>query len=248
MKKNELVVAGLGPGQREHMTLAVINALKSADCVVGYKGYMGFVDDLTRGKEVYSTGMRGEIDRIGKALEFAMGGRKTVVVSSGDSGVYGMAGLIFEMLTPEQEKTIQLTVLPGITAACSAAALSGAPLMQDYCSISLSDLLVDKGVIMKRVNAAAEGDFVTVLYNPKSKKRRELLRETLDRFREARDGDTPVSVVTNAYREGQEVLLCRLSLMDDYFESVNMFSTIIIGNSRSRIKGDRLLTPRGYHV
>jgi len=191
--------------------------------------------------------MTEEIDRCKKALEIAAEGETVSIISSGDAGVYGMAGLIMELAikTPEF-KDIEIKVVPGITAVSAAAAIVGAPLTHDFAVISLSDLLTPWEVIAKRLKCASEGDFVIALYNPKSKKRTEHIIKAREIIEQHRTGTTPVAIVTNAYREGQTVTISNLRDFAD--AEIGMLSVVIIGNSQSFLKGNKIVTPRGYRA
>nr|WP_321259543.1 precorrin-3B C(17)-methyltransferase [uncultured Pseudodesulfovibrio sp.] len=237
----------LGPGDESLLTPAARKALEEADVVAGYKGYIELTPpELLEGKEVVSTGMMGEVERVKSAVECARSGRKTVMVCSGDAGIYAMAGLILEILEAEGllEK-IPFEVIPGVAAFNAASALLGAPLMHDFASISLSDLLTPWELIEKRLAAAASADFVIAIYNPRSRKRHDHLQKALDIIAKFRSPETPVGVVGKAYRPGQSVKAVTLNSVD--FEAVDMQTVLIVGNSATRIAGGRLLTPRGYH-
>jgi precorrin-3B C17-methyltransferase len=238
----EITVVGLGPGDPDQITPAVRKALESADIVAGYGTYLDLIAPLIQGKEQVSTGMRRETERVDMVLALAQEGKRVCLVSSGDAGLYGMAGLLLERAGDEADK---VTVLPGISSAFSSAALLGAPLMHDTVLLSLSDLLTKADLIRKRLRAAAEGDFVTVLYNPKSKKRTSLIKEAQDLFLKERSADTPVGIVRNGWREGQEIALIRLDEMADH-PMIDMLSTVVIGNSTTRIVAGKMVTPRGY--
>jgi len=222
------------------------HALSLARTVVGYTGYIDCLpSEVLAGKEVIATGMTGEVARCERAVESALAGFDTAVVSSGDAGVYGMAGLVLEILEKRGLLTrIEFEVIPGIPAVCAAAALLGAPLTHDFAVISLSDLLTPWEVIVKRIEAAAAADFVIALYNPRSKRRSGQLAQALGIVRRARGAAVPVGLVRQAFREGQKVGVCRLDAFDP--EAVDMLSLVIVGNSMTRIAGDRMLTPRGY--
>lgn len=236
----KLYVVGIGPGGLDYMTLKAKKVIEEVDVVVGYTKYLEMIKPLIENKEVFATGMRGEEERCRKALEIAK--NKTVaVVSTGDSGIYGMAGLILQ-LQEEQE----VEIIPGVTASSAAASIVGAPLMHDNCNISLSDLLTPYDLIKKRIRLAAEGDFIISLYNPKSHGRPHYLKEAIDVIKEFRGEDTPIAVVKHALREGQEVNLYTLGNFTD--EKVDMMSIVIIGNTNSFYKGEKFITPRGYHV
>lgn len=236
----KLYVIGIGPGGLEHMTFKARKAIEESEIIVGYTKYISMIKSIIEGKEVYSTGMRGEEQRCREALKLSKD--KTVaLVSTGDSGIYGMAGLILEMRQHEY-----VEIIPGITASSAAGSVVGAPLMHDNCNISLSDLMTPYEDIKKRVKLAAEGDFIISLYNPKSKGRPEYLKEAIEIIREFRDDKTPVAVVRNALRDDESYSLITIKDFND--EIVDMFSIVIIGNSKSFIKDGYFITPRGYKV
>jgi len=217
---------------------------------VGYTRYVDLLSPLTGGKEVFSTGMTHEVERCRKAIELAAGGRKAAVVSSGDSGIYGMAGLVLEILSSgggkEAGGRVTVEVIPGVPAFVSAASILGAPLMHDFASISLSDLLTPRELIERRVEAAGAGDFVIVFYNPKSSKRTEGIKRAVGIVRKYRDADTPVGIVRNAAREGEETRITTLGNIEDLYEMIDMLTVVIIGNSKTFVSGSRMITPRGY--
>ncbi|WP_020611208.1 precorrin-3B C(17)-methyltransferase [Sediminispirochaeta bajacaliforniensis] len=246
--KGVLYVVGIGPGSPEHMTLAAIRAIEACEVVVGYNRYLQFLGELIEGKETVASGMRKEKDRAVAAIDLARTGRRVAVVSTGDAGIYGMAGLILELAGTDAGECFDLRILPGVTAASSAAALLGAPLMHDFAVISLSDLLTEASLIEKRLRLAAEGDFITVLYNPKSRSRKALLEKALEFFRARRSLDTPAAVVTNALREGQSVRLESLGSIDADDPDIGMSSVVVIGNSSSYRQGRWFITPRGYKI
>lgn len=238
MKK--LYVIGIGPGGIDYLTIKAKKAIEESDIIVGYTKYIEMVQPLLEGKEIFKTGMKGEEERCRKAIELAQ--EKVVsVISTGDAGIYGMAGLILQL-----DNNPNIEIIPGVTASSAAASILGAPLMHDNCNISLSDLMTPYELIKKRVENAAEADFVISLYNPKSKGRPHYLGECIDIIKKYRDGKTPIGVVKNALRDGQEVRIFTLDNFDT--EVVDMFSIVIIGNSQSYIEEDRIITPRGYKV
>ncbi len=241
-----MTVVGLGPGDASLLAPAARMALERADAVVGYKGYMKFVaPELLEGREVFSTGMTGEVERGNKALEYALQGLNTVVVSSGDAGIYAMSGLVLELLESRKlAHDLEFEVVPGIPALAAAAALLGAPLMHDFACISLSDLLTPWEVIEKRLEYAARGDFVIILYNPKSRKRAGHLQKALDIVGSHRSVETPAGIVSRAFRPGQRVTVTTLAGLDP--EEADMQSIVVLGNSSTRASGGRMLTPRGY--
>lgn len=236
----KLYVIGIGPGGLDEMTLRAFKAIEESDIIVGYTKYIEMVKDLIKDKEIFKTGMRGEEERCREALELSKD-KKVALISTGDSGIYGMAGLILEMRKDEN-----VEIIPGITASSAAGSVLGAPLMHDNCNISLSDLMTPYEDIKKRVRLAAEGDFVISLYNPKSKGRPHYLRECVDIIKEFRGEETPIAVVRNALREGESKEIFTLKDFND--EVVDMFSIVIIGNSKSYIKDGYFVTPRGYKI
>ena len=236
----KLYVIGIGPGGLSHMTIRAMEAIKESDIVVGYNKYIDMIKPLLQGKEVFSTGMMGEEERCKKALELCHD-KIVSVISTGDAGIYGMAGLILQLRIDEE-----VEVIPGVTASSAAASVLGAPLMHDNCNISLSDLMTPYELIKKRVKLAAEGDFIISLYNPKSKGRPHYLRESIDAIRKHRAGTVPIAVVKNALRDGQEVSISTLDTFDENI--VDMLSIVIIGNSQSYVKDGKFITPRGYKV
>ena len=240
-----IYVIGIGPGCRDLMTQEAISAMEDAEVIVGYKTYIKLVEDFIKDKEVVQNGMRKEVDRCQDAIDIAKTGKKVAVISSGDAGIYGMAGLILELIT-KQELDIPVKVVPGVTASIGAAAVLGAPIMHDFCHISLSDLMTPWEVIEKRLRLAAEADFVICLYNPRSKGRSEHLADAFKIMGEFKDGSTPVGIVKDVGREDQEKFICTFDTMD--FERVDMTTMVIIGNKSTYIHDDLMLTPRGYTV
>ncbi len=241
-------MVGIGPGNPENLSQRAAKAISDAEVVVGYRPYVELIESLLSPEQkVIGSGMRREVQRAKEALEFASAGKSVVVISSGDAGIYGMAGLVLEMLFEIGDpKTVDFEVIPGITAASAAAALLGAPLMNDFVVISLSDLMTPWEVILSRAEAAAIGDFVTVLYNPKSKRRIQQIRTVRDVFLRYRRKETPVGIVTGAGREGEKVVISELDCFLE--EEINMFSLVVIGNSQSYIREGKMVTPRGYEI
>ena len=236
----KLYVIGIGPGGLDHMTLRAKEAIDECNIVVGYNKYIDMIKPLVENKELFSTGMRGEEARCKKALELSKD-NTVALISTGDSGIYGMAGLILQMQNDEV-----VEVIPGVTASSAAGSVIGAPLMPDNCNISLSDLMTPYDLIKKRVRNAADADMIISLYNPRSKGRPHYLREAIEIIKEYRSLDTPVAVVRHALRDGQEVRMFTLENFDE--EVVDMFSIVIVGNSQSFIKNGKFITPRGYDV
>lgn len=244
MIKGKLTIAGLGPGQTEDLTPAVASALHEADVVIGYKYYFRFIGNYIRPDTLcVDTGMRQERQRAEEAFVHALEGKKVCIISSGDAGIYGMAPLVMEM-RHEKGTDVEVEVLPGISAFQKAASLLGAPIGHDLCLISLSDLMTPWRVIEKRIRAAAEADFVTAIYNPKSGGRYWQLYRLQEIFLSCREGNTPVGYVRQAGRPEQVVHLTTLEEFDP--EQVDMFTVVLIGNSRSFISDGRFITPRGY--
>lgn len=245
-----ITVVGLGPGDAALLPPMAREALSRAKAIVGYKGYIELLEpELLEGRQVLSTGMTGEVERCGAAIDLAVSGVETVVVSSGDAGVYAMSGLVLELMEARGLlDAIRFEVVPGIPALCAAAALLGAPLMHDFAVISLSDLLTPWELIERRLAAAAAADFVVVLYNPRSGCRKDQLPKALGILSAARPGATPVGLVKRAFRPGQEVIATTLSALDP--EAVDMQSILVVGNASTRLVhglgGGRMLTPRGY--
>ena len=236
----KLYVIGIGPGGLDHMTLRAKEAIDECNIVVGYNKYIDMIKPLVENKELFSTGMRGEEARCKKALELSKD-NTVALISTGDSGIYGMAGLILQMQNDEV-----VEVIPGVTASSAAGSVIGAPLMHDNCNISLSDLMTPYDLIKKRVRNAADADMIISLYNPRSNGRPHYLREAIEIIKEYRSLDTPVAVVRHALRDGQEVRMFTLENFDE--EVVDMFSIVIVGNSQSFIKNGKFITPRGYDV
>ncbi|WP_307403302.1 precorrin-3B C(17)-methyltransferase [Desulfofundulus luciae] len=238
-------MVGTGPGSIEHLSPRALKALQEADVIAGYKTYIELIAPIVEGKEIISTGMTREVERCRAAIQRARGGQKVALVSSGDPGVYGMAGLALEILHRENLlDQVEVEIIPGITSATAAAALLGAPLMHDFVVMSLSDLLTPWEVIEKRLALAAQGDFVVVLYNPASHKRTSQIRRARELLLQHKKASTPVGIVRKAYRDGEEVVITDLEHMLDH--PLDMFSIVIIGNNQTQRMGNFLVTPRGY--
>ena len=241
----KIIVAGIGPGSKEDITPAVLEAVREADAVVGYKYYFQFIEAYVKpGCECIDTGMKKERERAEQAFLLAGQGKTVCVISSGDAGLYGMAPLIYEMKR-EKQSDIEVVTLPGISAFQKAASLLGAPIGHDVCLISLSDLMTPWSVIERRIKAAVVGDFVTAVYNPKSNGRYWQLYRLQELFLQERSADTPVGYVRQAGREEQEVKVTTLGAFDP--EDVDMFTVILIGNSQSYVSDGKMITPRGYY-
>lgn len=235
-----LYVVGVGPGGAKQRTFEAVEAIASSDLVIGYETYVSLVEDLAAGKEVRRYKMREEVKRALDAVEEALGGRTVALVSGGDAQVYGMAPLVFEILS-RRGLELDVAVVPGVTAALAVAARLGAPLGDDFAVVNLSDLLTPRETILKRVEAAAAGDFVLVFYNPIDLG---LLKEALEVVARYRGLSAPVGVVKNAYRPGEWRWVGTLGELD--VGVVDMRTTVIVGNSSTYIWGGYLITPRGY--
>jgi len=245
------MLVGIGPGSIDHMTERARAAIAEADTVIGYVTYIKLVADLIEGKEVIRKSMTEELDRAIEALERARAGKKVALISSGDAGVYGMAGPTFEVLfqagwTPpaDGEPGIEVEVVPGASALNSCAALVGAPLTHDFCAISLSDLLTPWPTIARRLDAVAMADFVVALYNPKSGRRTRQIVEAQRLFLRHRRADTPVAIVKSAYRRRERIEFTTLDAMCE--AEIGMLSTVLIGNSNTVVQHGLMVTPRGY--
>jgi len=245
MNKAQISVIGIGPGSPEDITPAALDAMKRCDVVVGYRYYFQFIQSfLPPGTDCIDTGMKREKARAEQAFDLAEQGKSVCVISSGDAGIYGMVPLIYEMKR-ERNSGVEINVIPGISAFQKAAALLGAPMGHDFCVISLSDLMTPWARIEKRIMAAAQADFVTAVYNPKSEERYWQLYRLKEIFLQERSAETPVGFVRQAGREEQTVTTTSLGLFDP--EQIDMFTVVIIGNSQSYISDNKFITPRGYY-
>ena len=240
----KLYIVGIGPGEVTQMTQRAQAALERSELIVGYTDYVDLVRPLFPEKSFLTTSMRGEVERCRLAVEQALTGRTVSLVCSGDAGVYGMASPALE--AAEAYPQLDIEVVPGVTAACSGAALLGAPLSHDFAVISLSDLLTPWPLIEKRLACAAEADFVLCLYNPSSKKRADYLRRACEIVRRFRQAETPAGVVREIGRAGESHALMTLEELQEY--RADMFTTVFIGNSQTKILNGRLVTPRGYRT
>ena len=241
---NKVYVVGLGPGGIEQMTKRAQETLAACDVIAGYNVYVDLIKDDYKDKEFLSTGMRKEVERCKLAIEEALKGKTVAMISSGDAGVYGMAGIMYQIAAEYPE--LEVEVVPGITAACSGAAVLGAPLISDFTLISLSDLLTPWEKIEKRLDLASQADFVICLYNPSSFKRHDYLQKACDIMLKNQRADVPAGIVRNIGREGEEYEIMTLSELRD--AQVDMFSTVIIGNSQTEVINNKMVTPRGYKI
>lgn len=237
-----LYIVGLGPGGGAGMTAQAREALQASSLIVGYTAYIELIRGEFPGKELLSTPMRSELERCRLALERAEAGQDVAMVCSGDPGIYGMASPCLELA--EEYPGVRIELVPGVTAAASGAALLGAPLTHDFAVISLSDLLTPWETIERRLACAAQADFVICLYNPASHKRPGHLRRACELLLRELPAERPCGVVRNIGREGEESLVLTLAELREY--PADMFTTVFVGNSQTRVLGDRLVTPRGY--
>ena len=232
---NKLYVVGIGPGEYEQMTVRAINALKGSDTIIGYTVYVDLVKE-------HFPGMKKEVDRCVMAFQEAMKGKTVSMICSGDAGVYGMSGLMYEV--GKDYPQVELEIIPGVTAATGGAAVLGAPLIHDFCLISLSDLLTPWEKIESRLLHASEADFVICLYNPSSKKRHDYLMKACDLMMRYKKEDTVCGIVGNIGREGENMKIMTLKELRD--TSVDMFTTVFVGNSQTKEINGKMVTPRGY--
>ena len=240
----KVFLVGIGPGDAQQLTAAAMAALEQADVLCGYTVYLALIQPLFPEKEAFTTPMTRELERCQWALDTARQGKTVAMLCSGDAGVYGMAGPMFQLAQGMDE--VELEVIPGVTAALSGAAVLGAPLMHDFCVISLSDLLTPWEQIETRLRCAALGDFSICLYNPASKKRKDHLRRACDLLLESKSPDTVCGWVRNIGREGQESRILSLAELRD--TTVDMFTTVFIGSGTTQKLNGRMVTPRGYEA
>lgn len=238
----KIYVVGLGPGNKENMTFRAYDVLKNSDIIIGYKTYIDLIEGMFPDKKIIKSYMKKEVARCEETLKLALEGNIISLISSGDAGVYGMAGLMLEIADGQ----VEVEIVPGITSANASASLGGAPIVHDSVNISLSNLLTDWELIKKRIDLASQGDFVITLYNPKSSGRPELINEARDIMLKHKRKDTPVLIARNVGREGENYDITTLDKMLDY--EINMFSTVIIGNSNTKVLNNKMITPRGYKV
>jgi precorrin-3B C17-methyltransferase len=238
-------VVGIGPGNPLDRTFRAQAAIEASEVVAGYKRYVKSIADLIGDQEIIATGMTKEVDRCQQAIKAASEGKVVALISSGDAGIYGMAGLALEMIHAEQHD-IDIEIIPGVTAASATAASLGAPLMLDFAIISLSDLLVEWEVIRNRIQAVAKADLVVALYNPRSRKRIKQLDETVEIFLEHRPSKTPVGIGTNVGNEKEHLVITTLGELLQH--EIGMRSLVIIGNTESQVLGKWLINPRGYQL
>ena len=239
---NKLYVIGIGPGEYEQMTLKAIHAMEKSEVIIGYTVYVDLVKEHVPGKEFLTTPMKKEVDRCVMAFEEAKKGKVVSMICSGDAGVYGMSGLMYEVGVNYPE--VELEIIPGVTAATGGAAVLGAPLIHDFCLISLSDLLTPWEKIEARLLAAAEADFVVCLYNPSSRKRSDYLQKACDLMMQYKSPETVCGIVSYIGRDGEHYEVMDLKTLRD--TKVDMFTTVWVGNSQTKEINGKMVTPRGY--
>mgnify|MGYP000407170806 FL=1 len=239
---NKLYVIGIGPGEYEQMTLKAIHAMEKSEVIIGYTVYVDLVKEHFPGKEFLTTPMKKEVDRCVMAFEEAKKGKVVSMICSGDAGVYGMSGLMYEVGVNYPE--VELEIIPGVTAATGGAAVLGAPLIHDFCLISLSDLLTPWEKIEARLLAAAEADFVVCLYNPSSRKRSDYLQKACDLMMQYKSPETVCGIVSYIGRDGEYYEVMDLKTLRD--TKVDMFTTVWVGNSQTKEINGKMVTPRGY--
>ncbi len=241
--QGKLYIVGIGPGGVEHLTKRAHDVLTGSEYVVGNGTYLDQVAGVIKNSKTIRSGMGGEIERAKKAVELSRN-HVVSIISGGDANVYGMAGLVLEVA--QKAGDIELEVIPGVTALSAAASLLGAPVVSDFAVISLSDLLTPVEIIERRLKNAAEADFVIALYNPKSRSRKENFGSAIGIIRRYRSNGTPVGIVKNATREGEKVVATTLGRIMENNDDIDMRTIVLIGNSESRLWGNRIITPRGY--
>ena len=245
----KLYIVGVGPGHHPHMTFRAKRVIEESDTIVGYETYVNLVEDLIDGKDIHRYAMTQEVERAHQCIDLAKEGKIVSLVSSGDPGIYGMAGLIFEILAESgwnPETDLQVELVPGVSALNSCASLIGSPLMTDFAVVSMSDLLVPWEIIVKRVEAAAQGDYVIVIYNPSSKKRIHQLQDTRKLLLKYRKPSTPVAIIKGAFRKSQTIVMTDLEHLEEHSDKLGMISTVIVGNSSTYNFKDLMINPRGY--
>ncbi|TCK98654.1 cobalt-precorrin 3 C17-methyltransferase [Natranaerovirga hydrolytica] len=245
--KHTVYAIGIGPGHMDLMTLQAQKAILDCDAIVGYTVYIKQIQSMIQDKLIYENGMGNEIKRCEQSIKWALDGKKVAMVCSGDASLYGMAGLLEELVEKHDlTNQIEIEVIPGVSAAFSCSALLGAPIVEDFCTISLSDYMTPLETIFNRIQYAGKGDFTIALYNPRSKKRPHYLEQAIHILQKERDEHTPVGIVRQAYRQEQEIIRTTLNAIP--YEKVDMFATMIIGNSKTRWINNKMVTSRGYDL
>ena len=239
----KLYIVGIGPGSTEHLTKKAEMALLESEYVVGNGTYLDQIAEVIKDSKIIRSGMGGEVERAKEAVDLSKE-HIVSIISGGDANVYGMAGLVLEVA--EKERDIEIEVIPGVTALSAAASLLGAPVVSDFAVISLSDLLTPMEMIERRLNSAAEADFVIAIYNPKSRNRRQNFGRAMEIIKKFRNDETPVGIVKNAARKGEAVIATTLGRIMEYDDAIDMSTIVLVGNSESRLWDNRIITPRGY--
>lgn len=243
MNKKKIYVVGIGPGDMENISRKAYRILKNVDVIAGYSTYIDLVRDEFPHKDFYSSGMKKEVERCQEVLSICRSGKDVALISSGDAGIYGMAGIMLEVAL---ESEVEVEVVPGITSAIAGASLAGAPLMHDSATISLSDLLTDWDMILERLDAVSRADFVISLYNPRSRGRVKQIERAREIFLKYKSPETPVALLRNIGRSEESCILTDLENFLNF--QVDMFTMVIIGNSKSFISEGKMITPRGYRL
>ena len=239
-KKGKIYVVGIGPGKKQDMTYRAYKAMENSDVIIGYKTYINLIKEYFENKELINSPMKKEVDRCQDALNIAMEGKTVSLISSGDAGVYGMAGIMLEIV----DDSIEVEIISGVTATNAAGSVVGAPIMHDYVTISLSDLLTDWELIKKRLEKAEQGDFVVRKKKKKSRGRTTQIEEARDIMLKHKSKSTVVAIAKNIGRDDEEYVLTTLEQMLNY--DIDMSTIVIIGNSNTFIKNGKMITPRGY--
>lgn len=244
MSIKKIYIVGIGPGNLDDMSKRAYDTLKNSDVIIGYSVYIDLIKDEFKDKEIISSGMKKEIERCKECVEIYKQGKSVALISSGDSGIYGMAGPMLEILSSEN---IPVEVIPGITSSIAGAALAGAPIMHDSATISLSDLMTDWDVIEKRIHCCSDSDLIISIYNPKSKGRDWQIKKTQEIMLKYKKHDTPVAILKNIGRIGESYTA---STLKDFLDlDIDMFTMLIIGNSKTYVDSQgKMITPRGYKI
>ncbi|HIE32323.1 MAG TPA: precorrin-3B C(17)-methyltransferase [Methanosarcinales archaeon] len=244
--RGKLYIVGIGPGHPDQMTVAAQKAIASSRYIVGNATYLDQIKSIIADQTIITSSMGKEIARAREALELASGNDNVSIISGGDAGIYGMAGIALE-IADKTDADVDIEVVPGVTAASAAASILGSPITGDFAVISLSDLLTPWEDIERRLSSAAASDFVITLYNPKSRGRNTNFGRSIEIIKRHRKGSVPVGIVKDAFRGGESAVLTTLGDLLDFDDFVDMHTIIIIGNSESKLSGSMIITPRGYH-
>jgi precorrin-3B C17-methyltransferase len=244
--RGKLYIVGIGPGHPDLMTVAAQKAIAASRYIVGNATYLDQIKPVIADQEIITSSMGKEVARAREALDLASDENIVSIISGGDAGIYGMAGIVLE-IADKTDADVEIEVVPGVTAASAAASILGSPITGDFAVISLSDLLTPWEAIERRLSSAAASDFVIALYNPKSRDRNTNFGRSIEIIRKHRHGSVPVGIVKDAFRDGESAVLTTLEDVLDFDNFVDMHAIIIIGNSESELRGSRIITPRGYH-